>query len=570
MITKLSIRNFKKFEDVTIDLGQPVVFIGPNNSGKTTALQALALWETGYRKWIEKRGIDSDKTPKERSGISINRVDLTDIPVRETKSLWKDKHIFAKNEIIFIDIIVEGVDQKSAWKCGFEFYFANDESLWCRPLRLGNEKNPARMPVPEINFNSKIAFLPPMSGLADKEFLKQPGEIDFLLGQGQTAQVLRNLCYLVFINFPLEWEKVVQHIKTLFGVEILPPEYTERAEIIIKYKEKDGGVILELPASGRGLQQTLLLLVYLYSNPNSILLLDEPDAHLEILRQRQIFNLITQIASEQNAQIVAASHSEVVLTEAISLGTVVAFLGNPHTVTDRPSQIMKSLTTIGFDQYLQAEQKGWVLYLESASDLAILKAFSEVLGHQAEKCLSVPFVHYVSTNLPQRARDHFFGLKEAKQDLIGISIFDRLEQVLNGENQGLIENTWRKREIENYFCLPQVFLRFASESEDDPGSLFAENEKHRRVQAMQDSISEIENALKKLNKTPWSDDIKASDEFMENLFREYSNRLGVPLVLRKNEYHKLVRFLYKGDVDEEIITKLNLIYEVSQHAKPRI
>jgi hypothetical protein len=57
---------------------------------------------------------------------------------------------------------------------------------------------------------------------------------------------------------------------------------------------------------------------------------------------------------------------------------------------------------------------------------------------------------------------------------------------------------------------------------------------------------------------------------MENLFREYSNRLGVPLVLRKNEYHKLVRFLHKDDVDEEIITKLNLIHEVSQHAKPRI
>jgi predicted ATPase len=55
MLTKLSIKNFKRFENVEIELGDPVVFIGPNNSGKTTALQALALWEVGVKRWIEKR-----------------------------------------------------------------------------------------------------------------------------------------------------------------------------------------------------------------------------------------------------------------------------------------------------------------------------------------------------------------------------------------------------------------------------------------------------------------------------------------------------------------------------------
>ena len=43
MLTKLTVRNFKRFEDVEIELGNPVVFIGPNNSGKTSAMQALAL-----------------------------------------------------------------------------------------------------------------------------------------------------------------------------------------------------------------------------------------------------------------------------------------------------------------------------------------------------------------------------------------------------------------------------------------------------------------------------------------------------------------------------------------------
>jgi len=41
MLTKLTIRNFKCFREVEIELGDPVVFIGPNNSAKTTALDGI-------------------------------------------------------------------------------------------------------------------------------------------------------------------------------------------------------------------------------------------------------------------------------------------------------------------------------------------------------------------------------------------------------------------------------------------------------------------------------------------------------------------------------------------------
>ena len=44
MLTKLTIKNFQRFDEAEVDLGKSVVLIGPNNSGKTTVLQALALW----------------------------------------------------------------------------------------------------------------------------------------------------------------------------------------------------------------------------------------------------------------------------------------------------------------------------------------------------------------------------------------------------------------------------------------------------------------------------------------------------------------------------------------------
>jgi predicted ATPase len=52
MLTRLQVKNFKRLAKLDIELGKTVVFIGPNNSGKTTALQALALWDTGLKLWL--------------------------------------------------------------------------------------------------------------------------------------------------------------------------------------------------------------------------------------------------------------------------------------------------------------------------------------------------------------------------------------------------------------------------------------------------------------------------------------------------------------------------------------
>jgi predicted ATP-dependent endonuclease of OLD family len=131
MLTDLIIRNFKPFKNAKIELGNPVVFIGPNNSGKTTALQALALWDIGVKRWIEKRGFK--ETPSERPGVTINRRDLIAIPVPSSKLLWRNLHVrdvqrsegkTVKTKNIRIDIIVSGVNEGRAWECGLEFDYA--------------------------------------------------------------------------------------------------------------------------------------------------------------------------------------------------------------------------------------------------------------------------------------------------------------------------------------------------------------------------------------------------------------------------------------------------------------
>jgi len=577
MLTRIQIRNFKKLRDVDIELGKSVVLVGPNNSGKSAALQALALWDVGLRQWTSKRGTKA--SPAKRPGVAINRKDLISVPVPKARLLWNDLHVRevdnssskTRTKNIRIDIIVESVTNDVEWSCGFEFDYSNEEALLCRPIRKpGFESKPVKSAdftdVPENADKVRIAYLQPMSGLAAEEPKWEPGRINVLLGEGQTAQVLRNLCYQIHeVPGQKDWKELCEKMRALFGVELKAPEHIpQRGEITMEYEEARN-VRLDLSCSGRGLQQTLLLLAHLYANPNTVLLLDEPDAHLEVFRQRQTYQLLTEVAEQRGSQIIAASHSEVVLNEAADKDIVIAFVGKPHRINDRGSQVLKALKEIGFDQYYDAEQRGWVLYLEGSTDLEILRRFAKTLGHEAEKLLEKPFLQCVG-NQPRKAYDHFYGLREAYRPLVGISLFDRLDETatLDEDKPGLKEMMWKQRELENYLCMEEVLLKYAREEES--GELFA----HHREKVMKESIDDVAHAVRTLGKPePWSPDIKARYDFLDPLFKTYYDKLGLPNFLRKTNYHVLAGLVPKQKIDAEIVEKLDAICAIASLAKPR-
>lgn len=51
MIRRLVLRHFKRFDEVEFRLPGHVVLASPNNTGKTTVLQAVAAWGLALTRW---------------------------------------------------------------------------------------------------------------------------------------------------------------------------------------------------------------------------------------------------------------------------------------------------------------------------------------------------------------------------------------------------------------------------------------------------------------------------------------------------------------------------------------
>jgi len=570
MITRLIIKNFKNLENVDIELGDAVVFIGPNNCGKTSALQALCLWQIGVSRWLERRGVG--EVPKKRPGITLNRTELFALPVPSANLLWRDLHTRsrevtedgAKTKNVLIEITVEGVWNGKAWKCGLEFDYANEESFYCRPLGVGAGE---RLLVPIEAGVVKVAFLPPMSGLTSEEDRLERGAINVRIGQGRTAEVLRNLCFNVSEQDQKGWDALVGQMKSLFNVELRKPQFIlERGQVRLSYLDVKGNE-LDISSAGRGLQQTLLLLSYLRSNPNSALLLDEPDAHLEIIRQRQIYDILTETAQEFGSQMIAASHSEVILNSAADRDIVVAFVGSPHRIDDRGSQVAKALKEIGFEHYYLAELKKWVLYVEGATDHAVLSAFAKKLSHGSRQILEHPFAEYIGNQL-SKALSHFHGVKEAVPKLRGVAILDRQDKAVP-EVPGLKVIFWSRNEIENYLKLPDVLYRYAEElAEKNAGSpLFGASEKQRYREAMQECVTERlpPAAQNNPNDIFWQS-VKITDQFLDPIFDAFFQRLALPNLMRKSDYHRLAELMLPEEIPTEVRNVLDVIESTAREA----
>ena len=578
----LEIRNFKGFgEGTRIELGHPAVLVGPNNCGKTTALQAIALWSQAVRTWFDRKG---EAPPRKRTATGLNRLSVVAVPVRSAREYWHNMAVRTGPRNIPLEITLGVLHENRVMPVTMRFRCFGDETVYCAP----DEATLERPELIERAARLNVRLLYPMSGIEIEEPVVQPGRIDVLLGQGQTAQVLRNLCLMVSRNDPATWSGIAAVMDRLFAVSLNDPAETGRGAIDLFYRQSGVRRPVDIALAGRGLQQMLLILAYLHSHPRSVLLIDEPDAHLEILRQRQVYTLLRDEAARNDSQVVLVTHSEVILSEALDRNLTLLVGGRADELASK-THIVAALRNYGAEHYIRARQRGCVLYVEGASDLAVLRALATRLKHRAADVWDESAnVYYVQDNYPEPDQDselerveggfglnpheHFFSLRPMLPDLWGLAIRERnLRDREDSREGGLTTSYWRRYEIENYIVSPETLRAYTARAYRDL-PLFDQfrRETHEVLDAL--VLDRVFNGRSRDFRT-WkgmdreaarllwearTERVKLSD-FAEEFFRRLGERLGHAMLLRKRDLHRLVDFVDVEAIAEEVSEKLELL-----------
>ena len=581
----LEIRNFKGFGDSTrIELDHPAVLVGPNNCGKTTALQAIALWSQAVRTWFDRKG---QAPPKERTATGLNRLGVVAVPVRSTRDYWHNMVVRTGPRNIPLEITLGVLHENRVLPVTMRFRCQGDELVYCTP-------DEATLNIPEFieaGAGLNVRLLYPMSGIETEEPIIQPGRIDVLLGQGQTAQVLRNLCLKVLRENPAAWSRITGMMNRLFAVDLREPVETGRGAIDLFYDQRGVRRPVDLALAGRGLQQMLLILAYLHSHPHSVLLIDEPDAHLEILRQRQAYVLLRDVAARNDSQVVLVTHSEVILGEAIDRNLTL-LLGGRADALASSTDIVNALRHYGTEHYIRARPSGYVLYVEGGTDLAVLRALATKLKHAAADAWDQNAnVYYIRDNYPEpdpdseierveggfglRPEQHFFALRPMLPDLRGLAIRDRNASRREDTGKGgLFTVHWRRYEIENYIVTPEVlractahayrdlplFDRFRRETDEVLDELTLDlvfDGRNRDFLTWKGMDPDAARLLWEAR----TERLKLSD-FAEEFFRRLADRLGHAMLLRKRDLHRLVDFMDAEAIADEVSEKLELLAEL--------
>ena len=548
MINGIRIRGLKRFDEVEFRLPGHVVLAGPNNTGKTTALQAVASWSLALQRWRELNDFNR------RDGYvpaPIARQAFVAVPLRSFDLLWRDRRYAGRIEI--------EIRHSAGWAVAMEFIADSTEQIYVRPK--------ADAPVELLReLELQAVYVPAMTGLETGERLLQPVAVEQILGLGRPGEVLRNL--LVAASYDESaWTALQNSIRRLFGYELSPPDATG-AFIRSEYRMAADGPLLDIASAGSGFQQVLMLLAFLHTRQGAVLLLDEPDAHLHLILQDAIYHELRSVASRQRSQLIVATHSEVVIN-AVEPRELCVMLHAPRMVANdaERGRLIASLRVLNNADIMQALSVRGVLYVEDFTDISILRAWAEVLEHRAAGLLNTelmwkPLVFQAQeerrgTKAGGRgilARDHFEALQLVREGVPGLELRDGDAQPPVPDTEitsaGLQRMRWRRYEIESYLVHPDALARFVTAE-------FGADNTAARVDDLQAYWrAEFPPALVRdpLSDHPFLNGTKARTALLPPLL-EAAGLHGLPYT----RYHEIAASMRPEEVHPEVTEKLDAI-----------
>lgn len=478
MITKLTLRNFKSVGEQVYHFTRFDLLVGRNNSGKSTVLQAMAIWQFCVDEFHRSKRTGT-------TGIQVVLPNFTALPVPEFILLWKDRtdrHYPTdaatgkkKQEFVLIKILLEWQDapgQTGAF--GVELRYHSPQTLYATP----SDGWSAFREYEKAGSLPRIAYVPPFSGLEPTEKFLDISPMRQQVGKGQPGSVLRNLLLRVSTPSPrdngeqtprrspsaADWTELAGVVERWFSVKISPPSYQSTRDVYITVEYADGNRSYDIISGGSGFHQTLTLLAFLFGYQPTTILLDEPDAHLHVNLQREILDYFKRKSQELGTQFLIATHAEE-FARGVDASQIISLLNRkPERVKSTPA-VLQAMADVSNEEITRLMASPYILYVEGESDERILRAWAGACGAQEaiDKVCFKTMGGGGKKNMKERADAHFVALQQIVPSVSRLMLFDldEADEAFHPKANNPVLAEWKRRNIENYLLEPDAWRRAA-------------------------------------------------------------------------------------------------------------
>jgi energy-coupling factor transporter ATP-binding protein EcfA2 len=449
-LTKIKIEEFKRLRDLELPIEEVNLLIGGNNSGKSSVLQALHFAVTCLRS-ARQYGKGS-RQPATTLGVN----QFSFLPTTEIMSI---RHRTP-------------MTQSSGPKFTFSF---EDESGLARQYKLaltrGKNANVA------LKFQSNTPFfkqasdlrrpfsiyVPGLAGLSLLEERRANSVVTSGIAQGDANLYLRNLLLRIHES-PEKRTRLNTILGSIFPDTDITTKFDEDTTQHISAYISLQKMRSPLELAGTGALQALQLAAYVVLYEPKLLLLDEPDAHLHPGNQKQLVDLIFEIANNTDTAVIMASHSRHVLdrVEANTLGTVTWLREGKIQSTENAD--LPLLLDIGaldtFEEISKPHVKNLLFTEDGLTNK--LKLLLEASGINLNHVQIIPFNGADNLSACQTVVDFFLSLGKDRRAVIyrdgdGLTeneknwLRAKAARVLPANTTYLIGSL---TDIEHYFCRP--------------------------------------------------------------------------------------------------------------------
>lgn len=493
MITRLTLRNFKSVGEQVYDFTRFDLLVGRNNSGKSTVLQAMAIWQFCVDEFHRSKRTGT-------TGIQVVLPNFTALPVPEFILLWKDRTDRnypldketgkKKQEFILIEILLEWQDSAAqSGAFGVELRYHSPQTMYAIPsggwAAFRKCENTGTLPL--------IAYVPPFSGLEPTEKFLDVSPMRQQVGKGQPGSVLRNLLLRVSspsprdngnqlpqrVPSPAHWQELANIVERWFSVKISQPRYESTKDVYITVEYSQNSRDYDIISGGSGFHQTLTLLAFLFGYQPTTILLDEPDAHLHVNLQREILDYFKRKGQELGTQFLIATHAEE-FARGVDASQIVSLLNRVPTRVESTPAVLQAMADVSNEEITRLMASPYILYVEGESDERTLRAWAGACGAQEamDRVCFKPMGGGGKTNMKERADSHFEALQQVIPGVSRLMLFDfdDANEAFHPKPGNPVLAEWKRKNIENYLLVPDAWRRAALQQlKLEPDDLFAQS-----------------------------------------------------------------------------------------------